>query len=83
MLLAILLTLTISGCKTIEYVYPEYTFPESPSDMVYSQEDIMFMTINMSEEQKKRFAELLQDFESKQIEWQEWKKAVLEIIKNE
>lgn len=65
----ILLGLTINGCKTIEYVYPEYELPEEPKR-------------ELKEEPKdlKDMADLIIYYKKLVEEWEQWAENVKKII---
>jgi len=75
--------LTISGCKTTEYVYPSYDYPVTPAPVIYDKIIINKLIENMTVEQKQLFAEFLKDIDDKQNEWELWAAKVIELTTNE
>ena len=69
MCFVISLILTTAGCRTIEYVYPEYEFPVQPRRE--------FIAVP---ETQKEWVELINYFNSLVTEWEQWAKSVHKII---
>jgi len=67
--LLIFLILITAGCKTIEYVYPEYELPPQPKRE--------FIAVP---ETQKDWVELINYFNSLVSEWEQWAKDVQKII---
>lgn len=68
-LLLILLTLTITGCKTIEYIYPEYELPVEPTREILQQPETL-----------QDLALIINYYDSLVSKWEQWAVSVKEII---
>ncbi len=66
----ILLLLTISACKTIEYVYPEYELPEEP------QRQELQEVKNLQDA-----AEVIIYYKELVEKWEKWAESVKELLK--
>jgi len=70
-LFLILFLLIIPGCKTIEYVYPEYELPVEPEREVLEQPETI-----------EDLALIINYYDSLVSEWEQWAISTKEIIEN-
>ena len=68
-LFLILLTLTITGCKTIEYIYPDYELPVEPQREILQQPETL-----------QDLALIINYYDSLVSKWEQWAVSVKDII---
>ena len=79
LLLVILLSLTIIDCKTVEYVYPKYTYPEQPERFYIAPELDKTFREDLELENYKLLGLLIASYEGLLQEWEQWAKSVIEL----
>ncbi len=68
-LFLLLLTLTITGCKTVEYIYPDYELPVEPQREILQQPETL-----------QDLALIINYYDSLVSKWEQWAISVKDII---
>jgi len=68
-LFLLLLMLTITGCKTIEYIYPDYELPVEPARELLQQPETL-----------QDLALIINYYDSLVLKWEQWAISVKDII---